>query len=396
MAGALDALTPTTIANYARGAWDGLSQQHRFFRNFKERGKIRYNVGGEYMEGPLEAGRYRPIVSAPGMDISGEFVAKVRHKRWRFDWGEIVGALPIDRGLLRRNTGTQALVDLKKTEVRAMLRDMIVGTDGLQHQLLRMDGEAYTGNGLPMFGLPTLLHGPGSTGLVGFDGNATATGIAPADTDKEVTYSSTSGTYGGLSMERSALTGVDNLEADAWTSTLVNLDFDWGGGTETPSGNNLLKALQHLVNRCSRFSSEDSEKRPSEGWLDRILFANLGDAVAAKQTIYVQSNQGSVQTPNLGYAQDHLMHAGLRWNWDAQVPDETAYCLNFDKAELAVQELYKDLQEASPLEVTGEDAGIIEVEIAKDPFRRQYLVSGTIPGQVMFHPRYQGRASRYS
>lgn len=396
MAGILDALTPTTIANYARGSWDGVSQNNPFFSELKKRGRIKYDVGGDQLVIPVEMGRYTPIVSAPGMDLSSQFAPKVRHKQASFPWGEITNATVLDRGLLRRNSGDQALVRLKDTEIPALMRDAIIGTNGLAHQLLQQNGPGYTGAGLPFYGAPSFLHAPGATGLVGFDGISTATGIAVADTDIEATFSSTSATYGGLSMERSALTGVDGLEPDAWTSTLVNTSYTGWTGTADQESLAMLLAMQYAVNRACRFSNSDPNKKPTFGTLDFSFFSYAGALIAAKQTIYVQSEQKNAMTPNLGYGQFELMHAGIKWFWDENAQASSGIIWNLNQCELNIQPLYKDQEGGSPLKVSGEDAGIMESNINFDPLRRLWLISATIPGQFAANPRYFVRLGNYS
>jgi hypothetical protein len=130
--------------------------------------------------------------------------------------------------------------------------------------------------------------------------------------------------------------------------------------------------------------------------LDRTFFGYLGNKLATKQTVYIQTSQKKADTPNLGYDPHKLLHAGMEWMWEENMPANTAYCINTRQMELDFQPLYKDQENGSPLTVSGEDAGIIETAINFDPLRRQYLVSGTIPGQLKASPRYHGRASPYS
>lgn len=397
MAGILDALTPTTIANYARGAWDSVCENFPFFAEAKKRGNLKYDVGGDSLQGPIEAGRFSAIVSAPGMDLTDQFVPRVRHAKYNFPWAEIAAGQYIDRGLLRRNAGDQALVRLRDTEIPAMLRDLIVGTSGgLAYQILQQNGPNYSGSGLPIYGFPSFLLQPGATGVVGFDGVATATAIAPADTDKEATPSSTSQQYAGLNLYLNGITGVDTPEADAWTPTLVNTSYTGWTGTADDEDDAILLFTQHAVNRASRFSANDNTKLPSAGFLDPVFYGYMGNKIAAKQTIYVQSSQKEVDTPNLGFQPHKLMHAGLTWMWDKNMPSETAYVVNFDQLTLNFQTLYRDQENGSPLKVSGEDAGIIETAINFDPTRRGYLVSGTIPGQMQCNPRYFVRCGNYS
>jgi hypothetical protein len=90
------------------------------------------------------------------------------------------------------------------------------------------------------------------------------------------------------------------------------------------------------------------------------------------------------------------MHAGVRWFWDENMPVDTAYAYPAAQLKLKVQPLYRDLEDGNPLKVSGEDAGILETEITRDPNRRQWLASATCPAQLIACPRYFGRASKYS
>jgi hypothetical protein len=173
MASTQDVISPVTLANVARGAWDGASQNNPLFGELKKKGTIEYDVEGGSdgsslnsatyeLSGTIEAGRYRPFISAPGMDISSQYVARTRFKRWSGNFGEICAAVPFDRGALRRNQGS-SIVDLSKTEIPALFRDTIVADSGLAWQILQMNSTVYSGNGLPIHGLPTFLPGNGST-----------------------------------------------------------------------------------------------------------------------------------------------------------------------------------------------------------------------------------------
>lgn len=395
MPGFLDPQTPVTIANYARGAWDGVTRNHRVMRDLKAKGQISYNETGEEVQGPVEAGRHRPIVSAPGMDLSEYFQPRVRHARYTLPWGEIANATVLDRGMLRRNSGKEALVKLSDTEIPAMIRDTLTQTDGLIHQFLNQDGNGYSGSGLPMYGLPSCLLGPGTASLEGFDPDTGAsTGVAAAATDREV-CSGGSDTYAGLSLAPGGLTGVDNVEYDAWMPTLVNAASSGFPGTGV-SGK-ILESLQYLVTRMNRFSSSDPSKMPDWGVLSRDYHVYLGEALAAKQTVYVQNDQRQVSTPNLGYNPHTLPHAGVEWIWDDNMPASSGYLLNLNAVELKIQPLYADQENGAPFKVDSpEDAGIIETNVNFDWIRRQYVVSATIPGQFCLFPRYLGRIGSYA
>ncbi len=398
MPGFLDALTPTTIANYARGAWDGVSINSWVLSQFKKNGTFVYDVGGDTLSGPIEAGRYLPQTSAPGMDISAMFVPKVRHARWNFTWGEKVNALAIDNGLLRRNSGDQALVRLKDTEIPAMYRDTIIGTGGLLYDILQQDANAYTGAGLPIQGLPTFLHNVGATGLNGYNlATKAATGSGPAATDKEVCATATSATYGGLSLAPNGLVNIDAAQYDAWMPVMVNTKSSAWTSTGNDAANAIELVLMHLVQRLTRFNQNDPALMPDVALLDEVYYRYLGAKKAAREQIFVMANQKTPDVPDTGFEPiKGLYHAGQLWKWEYNMQASTAYLFNSRRAKFNVQPLYRNVVGEAPLSVSGEEAGLMETSIMPDPYRRQWLVSATIPGQLVCEPRYFGCAREYA
>ncbi len=426
MSGSQDILLGTTLPNIARGAWDGVSAYHELYKALQAKGSIEYDVEGgsdgstlnstSYeLSGSIEAGRIQPSISSPGKDISSLYQAKKRFARWVATFGEIVNAIPLDRGALRRNKGSQ-IVDLSKSEIPAMLRDLIEGTNGLTHQILQLAQPVYAGTDLPMYGLPSLLPGNGYTGsaayalstaitdwdLEGFappttaGSNGTLSGSAVADTDAEAAIGNapTYQNYLGLSMKQGALS-VDGAQWDAWSPTLVNSSATQWTGTADQTSLAMEKALSYMVFRLSRFGMDPS-KRPNVGLLDALFFQYLGQLKASRETIFVTDKKRDTTVADTGYPVDAIYHAGVKWTPEVNMPASTAYAFPAERMKLKVQPLYRGLDSGNPLQTSGADAGIIEVEVVPDPTRRQWLCNGTLPAQVICEPRYFGRMSPYS
>lgn len=406
MAGPADIIPAVTIANYALGAWDGLSQQHPALKALREKADWEYDAGGDSMSGAVEVGRHKAFISAPGMDLTSQLTAKNRHARWTAPWGEVTAATSIDLGVLRRNSGGQALVKLRDKEVPAMIRDTIIGAGGLLDQFFNQDLLAAGVTGLPLGGLPSFLYAPGTPGLQGFDGISTYTGANVANTDREAVPPSTK-TYLGLTTAPSGvsgggISGVDNIEKDAWTPTLVNAKSSVFGGASFKA--NILPALQWLANRCRRFSANDASLRPdpmTSGWCSFDVFSFLGDAISAKQTIFLQGKgkgNADITAVSSGVDDGAIPHAGMLWRWDERITATlTAFLINWSQVKWRVQPLYAGIEgPGNPLNKAGEDAGILETAITYDPVRRQWLVTSTHPGQCIFMPRYFGRAGEYA
>jgi len=417
MSGFLDVVTPTTIANYAKGAWDGVSQMNPELSMLKENADWNYDQGGDSTSDVLEGGRHTVLISAPGMDMTPYLQARNRWARWNLPWAEIASACIYDAGAMRRNTGPQALYNIRDKDIPAMIRDLLYGATGsLGWQFLNQNILAPTGpnaaNGLPLAGLPSVLLAPGSTDIRG-ENNNVYTGVAIAATDRGGVPGTASQTYAGLSMApvgsngvgTGGIAGVDNLNYDAWTPSFVNSSSTAWSGSANIDGN-ILTYTQYAANRARRFSAGDSSLMPNYGLLDFRLFQAMGVQVAAKQTIMItgQGNKKTdVQNPSLGVMTDAIPHAGLLWRWSEKMPTGAGYVLNFKQMRVFVQPLADRGESAQngnsaivPAVPTGEDAGILETNRTYDPIRRQYLVTSAFPGQVKIHPRYQVRIGAYA
>ncbi len=420
MSGFLDVVTPTTIANYAKGAWDGVSQMNPELSMLKENADWNYDQGGDSTSDVLEGGRHTVLVSAPGMDMTPYLQARNRWARWTLPWAEISSAVVYDMGALRRNSGPQALYSIRDKDIPAMIRDLLYGaTASLGWQFLNQNITSPTGtnaaNGLPLAGLPSLLLAPGSTGIVGFDPIASPnayTGVAIAATDRGGAPGTASQTYGGLSMApvgsngagTGGIAGVDNNVIDAWTPSFVNSSSTaWSGSANVTA--NVLLYTQYAANRARRFSAGDASLMPQYGLLDFSLFQAMGVQVAAKQTIMItgQGNKKTdVQNPSLGTLTDAIPHAGLLWRWSEKMPANAGYVLNFKQMRVFVQPVSDRVEQPTggaaitPQGASGEDAGILENNVTFDPIRRQYLVTSAFPGQLKVSPRYQVRIGAYA
>jgi hypothetical protein len=404
MSGPLDVLSATTIANYALGALDGVTLHNPMLKALREKGDWEYDVGGTTMAGPVEVGYDKPIISAPGMDLTPNLKATNRYVQWSQVWAEIAGVKTVDNGMLRRNSGKQALVKLRDKEVPAMLRGMLDKVDGLLHQFLNQNiasptQSSGTVTGLPLAGLPSFLLAPGSASLNGSVLGEILTGSAVAATDREAVC--TTQTYGGLSLAPSGLSGIDNLVADAWRPCLVNsTSTAWNGSASVAT--NILAILQWAANRSKRFSASDPNLRPDAefgAWLSYDYFQLLGNAIAAKQTIYLSGGKSGagVSSVPLGTDSDMLPHAGYAWRWDERMPAACGYLITWPQVMAKVQPLFAGIEgNGNPLGKSGEDAGLIETAITYDPVRRQWIVTGTAPMQIQCQPRYFTRIGAYA
>lgn len=369
MASPQDVINPITIANYGRDAWDGVSKFNPLWEIMEKKGHIRRNVGGTQVTWPLEAGRQTPQIVADYQDVSSFYVPKKSHVQATIPWGQVANFLAVDKGMLRQNQGTEALVQYRNYAVPAMFRDLIVGTNGLGWQFFNQNGATYSGTGMPLYGLPSV-----------FTGNSAITWAAGS---KEGTITNTN--YAGLSCVLGAI-AVDNAQNDAWTPTAVNTTSTaWNSGTANVRAN-IKEILSYGISRASRFSQGDPDLNPDCNMLAFGLFNDLAFQIGEKQTFYVTGN--GADTPYAFGTNKHvLMHDNLRTYWDENIAAGEGFTLNFSRIYCDVQPLLSGISAAkSPMKGSSD---MFEVEVDYNDARRGITISATFPGQLRIDPRYQ-------
>lgn len=372
MASVQDVITPITITNYSKDAWDGISENNPVAKYLLAKGNIRRNVGGTSATWQLEAGRHAVNIVSDDQDITSLYTPRKRYAQPTINWGQLAGMVRFSKGQFRQNYGDQALVNFRDYEVPALFRDLMVGDSGIFHQFLQQNGGTYSSGGDPLYGLPSIVPT-----LSWSAGSKTGT---------------VSGTYGGLSVALSGI-AVDGAEADAWTPTCVNTTSTaWAGGASNNTFRyNALEILSYGIAKGNRFSSSDPKKKLDLLLFDFAGYNDIGYQIGAKQTIYIDKKVAKGQQQGLGYETNAgLSHAGVPIDWDENAVASTGWGLNFSQIYLDVQPLIGPMDNAKAgLSMSGDDEGLFETEVTYDAGRRGCLVSATFPGQFRINPRYQ-------
>jgi len=363
-----EVFSPVTITNYGKRVVDGVTQHNPLWALLKEKGKIERNVSGDAFTWNLEAGRHDVHITSDDQDVSDLYTPRARWKRPQLDWGQISSFRRFGKGILRQNAGKEALVKVRDKEIPAMYRDAIFGTNGLHYQILNQAGAGYTGNGLPMYGLPSLFSA-----------------VTWSDSTKEGVIG-TGSTYAGLPMYLSGLAanGVDGAERDAWTPTAVNTTSSaWAGGTGAQTfRDNAFEILTYALTRTDRFSNNDPSKRASLILLTQEMFTDLGYKIEGKQTVFVSRKVGADEAQGIGTNTDMLYHGGRPVVWDENLPAATGYCLILDMLGLAIQPKAEwGKVPDSGMGTEGEDSDWFELDLDYNTSRRSLLASITLPGQ---------------
>ena len=403
MAGIFDGLGATTINNYKKGAADEVVENNPFLSYLFKNGKIERQQGGSALEGVIEAGLFTPTISSDGDDNSALFTNHVHDKRWVQQWAQSKVATSINFGEIRRNFGAQALVNTADVKIPRMFKAIMTNGDtSLNGLILNCNSAAYTGTGLPLDGLPTLLPGASTQHTVGqavtaydLEGfnptTGAVTGAVPAVTDLEVSVGGNSvltPNYCGLSIKYGAITGVDGVKGDAWKGTMVNSEA-------TTFGGNILKYSQYTATRAARFAGMDTSYRPTFGVLNMTDYIAMGNAVQALQTVHLVPGGDAVDKNGTGFKTSGMIyHAGLWWYQDQTMKDGRGYVINANQANFRLQPILDTVErEAIPtgMNTSGkvEHSDMIESHIHFDINRLALNCLAIVSGQMQFYPRYQ-------
>ena len=416
MPGIFDALPASTITNYKKGAIDSVVDSNVLLSKLFTDGRVQRKQGGDALEGAIQAGQYTPRISAPGEDRSGKYNPAAHFKRWRAQWAETSVEGGIDFGILRRNSGAQAIVDVADRTMPNMFKSLLLnGTTSLNGLLLGCNSAAYSGTGLPIDGLPTVLPGASNQqtvaqAITSYDlrgqnsDTGVLTGAVPAVTDKEVGIGSapTLQNYLGLSLKYNALTGVDGLKPNAWSPTLVNSSATEWSGTANDQANGILKYSQYAASRASRFSATDNSFRPAFGVTTFDQYMKMGNKLDSRQTIFVQPGGESNNKFGTGFKTVGMTyHAGLWWYFDQACPVERGFVINTDQTDFFLQPVLDTVDSGaipSSFNTSGggiDNGDLIESHVHFDPSYLRLVCAAMINGQIRWHPRYMAAWDKY-
>lgn len=392
MATPLDVISPITIANYGRVAWQNVAENNPSAKLLMAKGNINADQYGTSLVWPIEAGRHDVYVVSDYQDVTDLYTPRKRYAQPTLPWGEVAAFRAISKGQLRQNGGQTALVQFAKKEIPAMFRDLAVannlqnGTNsvgGVFWQFLNMNALSYSGSGTPLYGLPSV-----------FTGNAAITWSSntKAGTINNTNYAGLTCVAGGLSST------VDGAENDAWTPSALNTTSTaWANTASSTFRGNFFEIMSEAISLSSRFSGSDTSLMPDCTLLARSMYVDAQYNIAAKQSFLLTS--GVKKNAVFGIGSDTmngLTHNGLPIYWDENMPASTGYVLNFSQIfldKLPMMQISGDsvpgLNLGGPVPEDVADPSMFETEVKYNDGRRAVTVSATFPGQMRVNPRYQ-------
>jgi len=375
-----DVIDPITIDTWRRTAIDAASSHKAILGLMKAKSRFT-KEGGEAVHYPILVANRTPFTETEYAYIGDRFTPTVEHIKAYIYPAKLADAEGLSNDSFRKNSGEQALQELRKTKVPSMLRCLLSqGTGSLNHKMLNDSGTS-TG----WYGLPAALQ---------FDTGA-------GTSAKEATPTS-SAEYAGYSIEQDGLSStVPDADTYAHCGRGINVDYDWDSTGGAPGGFTAAH-VPYILNYTQRkitFDPSNEEMRPDCILFDENYWATFQDYYAS----IAQWNVGGAGTPNVGLGQEALPYSNLKVYWDTDMPSNSGYMLNLNMAGYGYW--------PNP-EVTTDDKGnititqgskdkpkmenMVDVKVEQNITRDGLNILATLYGQPWFHPRFQASIKDYS
>lgn len=374
--------TPTDIFNAAtvdmfiKGRWDNIKKNNPFLGILEKKAHLVTGCSGEQMTWLVRAGQNAAVDVGDYQDVSQYYVPTKSHITASLPWGEKAMFEAVSKGEFAKNDGEEALIKLRDYRLPDMVDDFLSrGSTSLAYAMLNTDGSASSAPA-PIYGLPSFFGDDASHGA----------------TEKDV---GASDTYAGLSTATNGLSSqVTNAISNAWTPFLVNSTAStFGSGASAK--NNILEYLSYAI-RGVTFDGSDPTQKPTCGFLCADYFDFLRIALGAKQTIMLTSPVSENDVWGVGNSVQSAKHDGLSFFWDANMPTNTNYILNFDQIWLHSLKVPPKISADTAPGKAPSRKDMFDVEVNYNDGRRGLTISATWRGQLRANPRFQCKIYPYA
>lgn len=384
MATPAEVFSAVTIANYVREKWDNYVRYSPVFGLLEKLGNIRKNLSGTSVVWPVWGGWYNPVLVSPYQDITDQFVPRRMTIQATLNWGEVMVADAIDKGEFARNTGDAALIQIRDYRIPMMAEALIAspqGDGGLAYQFLNKDGALYTGNGLPLYGMPSIFDNASFPARLEDDSGALASSGQK--------WGMTKRTYANQPCARSGLASIiDGAEVDAWSAKIGNTTASAFGSAATFRGN-CFTILSESFQKVT-FDPANPKFRPTCAIMDSGMFNDLRYNLDGKQTIFVQGKVDPDEKFGVGNSVEMAYHDGVPCYWDMNQPTGTTYITNFYQIWLDCLRVPEAISaDRLPGKKTGLRDDMFDVEAMYNDGRRGATISITVRPQFRINPKYQ-------
>lgn len=353
----------TVLQHAFKGAWDAVQNHRPVFQALKKRGHINKGIAGKRLDWDVRAARYNVEAYDDLQRI--EFARRNQYILAQLPWGMLAMKDVLSRDEIAMASGPDAMEAIHKRLISNMTDDF---QTRVNFQFLRQDGAA-TGAGNVLHGVPTFIAG------------------VDAASANDATMSDT---YAGHSTALSGLTGVDDVETDAWTpSGIDSSSTEW---TSFATATSALKIVNYAIDRCTKGSM--SKDRPDLLIFHRTMLSTLKAAVTSQQQGMISGTPGGTQGLGIPGA---LEINGVECVFDADMAAGEAYVLNFNHIHMDLLPVPEIVEGYGAIPDGGKSgkADYFEVLVDSDIGTNGICVRANFRAQFRFSPRHQGIIKAY-
>jgi hypothetical protein len=375
MATPSDVFNAATFDMFIKGRWDNVKKNNPFLGILEKKGHMVTGCSGDQMTWLFRAGTNVAQDTADYQDVSQYYVPTKNHVTAALGWGEKAMFEAVSKGEFAQNDGEEVMLRLRDHRLPDMIDDFLHrGSTSLAYAFLNTDGSASSAP-KPIYGLPSFFGDSNSAGA----------------TDKDETADDS---YAGIVTDLDGVTGVTNAVSDAWTPKLVNTTAStFGSGASAK--NNVLEYLSYGIRRVT-FDGSDQSQKPTCGFLHANLFDYLRTALAGKQTIMLTAPVSENDVWGIGSSVQMAKHDGLSFFWDANMPSDVGYILNFDQIWLHTLKVPGKISGDTVPGAKPKRTDIFDTEVNYNDGRRAVTISATWRGQLRCNPRFQCKLAAYA
>lgn len=292
----------TLISHYMKGFWENTSDHRAALQALQKRGHIETGISGSNLVWDFRAGRH---TSAAYSELESIDITRKNHyAQANLPWAFNTVSDAISRDEIAMANGEFALVRHEKKLLSNLTSDF---ETRINSAFLTTDGPASIGNVL--YGIPSFMaytsSGAGSKSALAAD------------------------TYAGHSTALSGITGVDNVESNAWSPTICNYTSTaFNSGSAATWAAHGLKALTWTKDQIS-FGNK-AEEQPDLVFVTRSMLSDLKSLISASQRLVITTGDGDSGPTGLGI-KGSVQNDGLEIVMDPDMPADEFYMLNFNQ-----------------------------------------------------------------
>ena len=318
----------TTLAHHIRDVEENMLRNYQLGALLEAAGRVNYNNTGEGFDWPVQY-RLHKIEGNTG-ETARNFARK---NLWKTANLEMRGYQTTDSMYYREfksNSGEEGIIKVFDNFVQRLETSIEQSLAGEYF----VDGEA-SGNSQGWHGLETMFgidgdnHTVDDSGVAGPRSSFDAGDYVAAPSATYAGIKTDLGTYGGAQESTAGWpNGVADPEYDFWSPLIVNYNSTSFGGASSTWAAQADEAMRFAIIHAQRNTSQNGQI--TNIMLGRDLYMDFLNLIDENERIQITSEH---QLRALGF-KNTVNFDGIEVSWEAAVPAEVGYGLNYDNIEL--------------------------------------------------------------